>query len=139
MREGDPCNASHPRPGPSSAHPSRDEDFALVTWTLPPARLRDIVPPAFDLETISAESDDCAYLSSFPGRKVIKRFGALPAFPLCIHQLNYRTYLRTPLGSAVYIFVRASAEKPWRPGYTCFRASPPFRASSGLRSAMPAA
>ncbi|MBM3268074.1 MAG: DUF2071 domain-containing protein [Candidatus Sericytochromatia bacterium] len=80
------------------------EGFTLVSWELPPYRLARWLPPGLELAERDAEHGRVAYLSVFVGRNVVRRIGGLPAFPFRIPQLNYRTYVRTADGPALFIF-----------------------------------
>ncbi len=80
------------------------EGFTLVNWELPAYRLARWLPEGLELAEREADYGQVAYLSVFVGRNVFRRVGGVPALPLRLPQLNYRTYVRTATGRALYIF-----------------------------------
>lgn len=80
------------------------EGFTLLNYALPPERLRRWIPPDASLATRSWAGKTHGWLSIFLGRNRLQGIAGLPAFPVQFPMLNYRTYLETDHGHALYIF-----------------------------------
>ena len=69
--------------------------FAIVTWAVPPERLRPLIHPRFDLELIrTAEGDPRALVSVVPFEDQDFHFATLPLLRWRFPQTNYRVYVR---------------------------------------------
>lgn len=69
--------------------------FAIITWAVPPERLRPLIHPRFDLDLIrSAEGDARALVSVVPFEDQDFHFAGLPWPRWRFGQTNYRVYVR---------------------------------------------
>ncbi len=80
------------------------EGFTLLNYAVPPARLQGVLPDYFIPLTRRVEGHERAWLSVFMGRLLLRRVGGMPAVPIQLHQINYRTYIVQDEGHALYIF-----------------------------------
>lgn len=80
------------------------EGFTLLNYAVPPARLQGILPDYFLPVTRTVHGAECAWFSLFMGRLLLRRVGGMPAVPIPLHQINYRTYIRQDEGHALFIF-----------------------------------
>lgn len=80
------------------------EGFTLLNYPVPPERLRPHVPRDVRLVARKIDGQPMAWLSLFIARNILRGVGAMPAVPLRFTQLNYRTYLETEEGYALYLF-----------------------------------
>lgn len=92
--------ADHLNPRPTSSGidaVTRLADFAIITYTLPPERLRPLIHPRFDLDTIDYGHGDRALLSVVPFRDLDFTAAAFPFPKWRFGQTNYRVYVRDRL------------------------------------------
>jgi hypothetical protein len=83
------------------------EHFAIVTYAIPPARLRPLVHQRFDLDCIrGADGEPRALVSMVPFLDRDFRFARLPWLRFRFGQTNYRAYVidRETGGRAVWFF-----------------------------------
>ena len=80
------------------------EGYTLVNYALPPERLRPWIPREATLATRTWAGKPHAWLSLFVGINRLRGIAGVPAFPVQFPMLNYRTYLETDHGHALYIF-----------------------------------
>jgi hypothetical protein len=78
--------------------------YTLLCYALPPERLRPWIPPDAALATRTWAGKTHGWLSIFLGYNRLRGIAGLPAFPVQFPLLNYRTYLETDNGHALYIF-----------------------------------
>jgi hypothetical protein len=79
-------------------------DMLFINYTVPPERLRPLVPKELELETVTAGSHTVAFVSVVSFKNVDIRSPVLPVPGLSFEQINYRTYVNTGEGPAVYFF-----------------------------------
>jgi len=106
--------------------------FAIVTYAVPPARLRPLVDERFDLDCIEVDGASRALLSVVPFEDQDFRAAALPSPRLRCGQTNYRIYVRdgagrrsvwflgTVLGSWSVVIPRYAWRLPWHYGRFTF-------------------
>lgn len=80
------------------------EGYTLLNYAVPPDRLAHLIPRDTVLQTRTWAGHTHAWLSIFLGRNRLRGISGLPAFPVQFTQLNYRTYLQTDHGHALFIF-----------------------------------
>jgi hypothetical protein len=103
--------------------------FAIVTYTVPTARVRGLVDPRFELECIDVDGTPHALLSVVPFEDQDFRAAAFPSPRLRFGQTNYRIYVRdrstgqravwflgTTLGSWMVALPRHMWRLPWHFG-----------------------
>jgi hypothetical protein len=103
--------------------------FAIVTYALPPERLRPLVDPRFELDCIDVDGGRKALLSVVPFEDQDFRAAAFPSPRWRFGQTNYRVYVRdrttgeravwflgTTLGSWSVILPRYVWRLPWHYG-----------------------
>jgi hypothetical protein len=105
------------------------EGYTLISWAIPPERLKGLLPPMFRPATTVLDGRPVAWFSAFVGRNRLRTVGPFPALPLRFAQLNYRTYVQHADGHGLYFLksvvgdplaaagLRALAQFPadWRP------------------------
>lgn len=106
------------------------QDYAIVSWAVPPERLRPHVPERFALEIVRIDGEERALLSAVMFMDVGFHFPRLMPWPrLRFGQTNHRVYVRDPstgepavwflgttLGSPTLYIARAIWRLPWHPG-----------------------
>ena len=80
------------------------EGYTLVNYALPPERLARWIPPDAQLKTRTWAGKTHGWLSLFLGINRLRGIAGVPAVPLQFPMLNYRTYIETDHGHALYIF-----------------------------------
>jgi uncharacterized protein YqjF (DUF2071 family) len=103
--------------------------FAIVTWAVPPERLRSLVPPRFELDCVEIGGTPRALLSAVPFEDQDFRAAAFPSPRWRFGQTNYRLYVRdrrtsrravwflgTTLGSVAVALPRLAWRLPWHYG-----------------------
>lgn len=113
--------------------------FAIVTYAVPPERVRPLVHPRFDLDTIELDGRTRALLSVVPFEDEDFRAAAFPSPRWRFGQTNYRLYVRdrqtgehcvwflgTTLGSWSVMLPKYLWRLPWHHGT--------FRIDCALRS-----
>jgi hypothetical protein len=109
--------------------------FAIVTYAVPPERLRGFVHPRFDLDCVTLDGEVRALLSVVPFEDQDFRAAAFPSPRWHFGQTNYRIYVRdrrsgarsvwflgTTLGSWLVSVPRYAWRLPWHYGrfrFTC--------------------
>lgn len=88
------------------------EGFTLVNYAVPPSRLQGVLPDYFIPVTTEVDGRPHAWFSLFMGRLALRRVGGVPAVPIHLHQINYRTYIVQDEGHALYLF-RSLIGPPW--------------------------
>jgi uncharacterized protein YqjF (DUF2071 family) len=104
--------------------------FALVTFTVDPARLIEALPAALTPETRRLDDGrEVAFVSAVSFRDVDFRFVLAPRIRASFFQTNYRAYVHGPDGRAVFFFgttldsrlvaiPRLMWQMPWHGGRT---------------------
>jgi len=103
--------------------------FAIVTWAVPPERLRPFVHPRFELDCVEVGGAPRALLSAVPFEDQDFRAAAFPSPRWRFGQTNYRVYVRdrrtsrravwflgTTLGSLSVALPRFVWRLPWHYG-----------------------
>lgn len=103
--------------------------FSIITYAVPPQRLRALVDPRFDLDCIDVDGVECALLSVVPFEDQEFRAAAWPSPRWKFGQTNYRIYVRdrktgvravwflgTTLGSWTVALPRYLWKLPWHFG-----------------------
>ncbi len=107
------------------------EGYTLLSYALPPERLRRWIPPDAELATRTWADKTHGWLSLFLGINRLRGIAGLPAFPMQFPMLNYRTYLETDNGHAIYIFRTVIGSVPFTRGAQLYPQLPatslPFR------------
>lgn len=80
------------------------EGYALINYPVPPDRIAQRLPAGLAPATTLLDGRSTAWLSVFLGRNVIRSIGGLPALPLSVNLVNYRTYVQGPNGRRLFIF-----------------------------------
>jgi uncharacterized protein len=84
--------------------PLEIDRYTLVTWAIPPERVRKLLPPGLDLDPVDIPGEGPrALLSIFAGKVRLSPFGLTIA---SVSQLNYRTYVRYGQERGIY-FLRS--------------------------------
>jgi len=100
------------------------EHFALITYAVPPERVRELIHPAFELRTVEIDGLPNALLSVVPFLDRDFGFQNLPSPRFSFGQTNYRIYVRyqgeecawflgTTLASRLLIVPRDLWRLPW--------------------------
>ncbi len=119
-----------PRPTPSGIDAiTKLRHFAIITYAIPPERLRPHVHPRFDLDTIVKDGAIYALISVVPFMDEDFTAAAYPAPKLSMGQTNYRAYVidretsqravwffGTVLDSWTVVLPRFAWKIPWHPG-----------------------
>lgn len=103
--------------------------FAIITYLVPPARLRGLIHPRFDLVCLERNGSEYALLSVVPFEDQDFRAAAFPSPRWRFGQTNYRIYIRdrltgqhavwflgTVLGSWTVAIPRYLWKLPWHSG-----------------------
>jgi uncharacterized protein YqjF (DUF2071 family) len=78
-------------------------NLLFINYAVAPERVRQLVPPQFDLETRQDERGNArAFVSAVPFEVAEIRSSSLSMPGLRFNQINYRAYLISPEGGAVY-------------------------------------
>ena len=118
------------RPAPSGIDAvTRLADFAIITYAVPPERLRPLIHERFALDTIDIGAGERALLSVVPFRDLDFTAAAFPFPKFSFGQTNYRVYVRdrlsgehcvwfigTTLASWMVAFPRFLWRLPWHHG-----------------------
>ena len=80
------------------------EGYTLINYALPPERLASWIPADAKLATRTWAGKRHGWLSLFLGINRLRGIAGFPAVPLQFPMLNYRTYVETDHGHALYIF-----------------------------------
>lgn len=124
------AHALTPRPTPSGIDAITTlRHFAIVTYAIPPERVRPIIHPQFELECIELDGRPHALLSVVPFEDQDFRAAAFPSPRWRFGQTNYRIYVRdratseravwflgTTLGSQWVQLPRHAWKLPWHHG-----------------------
>jgi uncharacterized protein YqjF (DUF2071 family) len=107
------------------------EHFALITYAIPPERVRHLIHPAFDLRTFVIDGQPKALLSVVPFLDRDFGFQHIPSPRFSFGQTNYRIYVRyqgeecawflgTTLASPLVAVPRNIWRLPWYSAKTAF-------------------
>ena len=78
-------------------------NLLFINYAVAPERVRQLVPSQFDLETRQDQLGNArAFVSAVPFEVAEIRSSSLPMPGLRFNQINYRAYLVSPEGAAVY-------------------------------------
>lgn len=80
-------------------------DFAIITWTTPPAALAKHLPAGMEPDTVTlANGQEVALISAVPFRDADFHFRFAPFYKVAMGQTNYRAYVRYKGQRAVWFF-----------------------------------
>ena len=81
------------------------KNLLFINYSVPPDRLRALVPDELELDTSTdAEGREVAFVSAVPFHVAELRSSLLPIMRPSFDQVNYRTYVNAGEGPAVYFF-----------------------------------
>lgn len=124
------ADLARPRPQPKGIDVvSTLRHFAIVTYAVPPERLRPLVDPRFELLTVPVNGQPRALISIVPFAELDFRLAAYPSPQFAFRQTNYRIYvvdkqtgehcvwfIGSLLDSATVIIPRYIWKLPWHHG-----------------------
>jgi hypothetical protein len=79
-------------------------DMLFINYAVSPDRLRPLVPKELQLDTVTTGGHTVAFVSAVSFKNVDIRSSLIPVPGLSFEQINYRTYVNTGEGPAVYFF-----------------------------------
>lgn len=79
-------------------------DMLFINYAVAPERVRPLIPKELELETVTTGGHTVAFVSVVPFKNVDIRSSVIPIPGLSFEQINYRTYVSTGEGPAVYFF-----------------------------------
>lgn len=88
--------------------------FAIITWAVPPERLRRLIHPRFDLDLVDGPAGEArALVSVVPFEDQDFHFAALPWWRWRFPQTNYRVYVRDRLTGEHLVWFLGTCLDSW--------------------------